>query len=74
MARKSKGHDPVVDAVEDGSYSEFLTPLNAPKSEADPQANLDNAVIPWADDEHYHDPLGLLNLTGPRGRRGDPEE
>lgn len=65
--------DPVTGAVTDGSYDQFLTPLNSPKAKADPQADLDNRVIPWANDERYHDPMGYLDLTGPKGRRGDPK-
>lgn len=66
------GADPVMDSTDDGTYSELLTPLNAPKAEADPQAQLMNDIIPFATGQDHHDPLGILDLTGERGRRGDP--
>jgi hypothetical protein len=68
-----KGSDPVDGAVTDGTYSQLSTPLNVPKASADPQADYKNDVIPHAEGhgDHY-DPMGYLDLTGDRGRRGDP--
>lgn len=67
------GSSPVEGAPTDGSYDELHTPLNAPKAKPDPQADLDNHEIPFADGKGDHDPMGYIaDLTGPRGRRGDP--
>jgi len=74
MKRQPKpGVDPVMDATDDGTYSEMLTPLNTPKSDPDPQAQLQNDIIPFSTGHDAHDPLGIFNLTGERGRRGDPD-
>lgn len=67
-----KGSDPVDNAETDGSYNQLSTPLNVPKAEEDPQAQLDNSVIPHAHGAQDPDPMGYLNLTGMKGRRGDP--
>lgn len=74
MARKQPipGRDPVIDATDDGTYSELLTPLNAVKADPDPQAQLQNDLIPYSTGQDAHDPLGILDLTGERDRRGDP--
>jgi len=73
MRRQPKpGIDPVIDATDDGTYSELLTPLNVPKADADPQAQLQNDVIPFSTGQDHNDPLGILDLTGERKRRGDP--
>lgn len=71
MARKG-GDDPVEGAVTDGTFSQLHSPLNVPKSSADPQADLKNDVIPYAKGNTTYDPMGYLDLTGERGRRGDP--
>jgi len=70
--KSSPSFDPVEEAIEDGSYSQLATPLNVPKSEPDPQADYENSVIPHASADDSYDPMGYLDLTGPRGRRGDP--
>jgi hypothetical protein len=70
---KKGGKDAVIDAVTDGTYNQLSTPLNCPKAEEDPQAQLENKVIPGAAGESLDDPMGYLeDLTGNRGRRGDP--
>lgn len=73
----AKTPDPLESAKIDGTYDELHTPLNAPKADADPQGQLDNAVIPIAKSSaksEIPDPQGYLgDLTGPRGRRGDPK-
>ncbi len=71
--KKGKDADPVMNAQTDGSYEQFNTPLNCQKAEEDPQTALDNSVIPWTKGGHNDDPMGILDLTGPRGRRGDPQ-
>ena len=65
--------DPVDSAITDGTYSELSTPLNVPKAAPDPQAQLDNKIIPHADGDETYDPMGYLDLTGKTGRRGDPK-
>lgn len=72
MARSS-GADPIPSSTTDGTYNEFNTPLNVPKAKADPQADLQNSVFPGSKGDSVHDPSGYLDLTGPRGRRGDPK-
>lgn len=74
MAAKGKMTDPVESAHEDGTFSQLASPLNVPKAKPDPQADLQNEVFPYESGTDYHDPMGYLNdLTGPRGRRGDPK-
>ena len=70
MAKKS--NDPIESGT-DGAYSQLHTPLNVPKADTDPQAQLDNSAIPHAKNGMNADPMGYLDLTGPRGRRGDPK-
>lgn len=71
MAKKMQ--DPVDSAIEDGTFNALHTPLNTPKAGPDPQANLDNSIFPGAKGENIDDPMGYLDLTGPKGRRGDPK-
>lgn len=72
MAKKI-GKDPALNAATDGSYSQLSTPLSAPKAGPDPQGALDNGIIPFASSDSTEDPMGFLDLTGDRGRRGDPK-
>lgn len=72
MAKRDKNHT-AYQGPTDGTYDELNTPLNVQKDDKDPQVALDNGLIPCAKGERLDDPMGYLeDLTGPRGRRGDP--
>lgn len=71
---KSSGADPIPSSTTDGTFNELASPLNVPKAKLDPQADLQNSVFPGAKGQMPSDPLGIVDdLTGPRGRRGDPK-
>lgn len=70
MAKKQS--DNAYQGPTDGTYDQLNSPLNVQKADPDPQAALDNPLIPGAKGEGVADPLGILDLTGPKGRRGDP--
>lgn len=71
MAKRDTNHD-AYQGPTDGAYDELNTPLQVAKDAKDPQVDYDNDIIPGAMGEGVQDPLGILNLTGPKGRRGDP--
>lgn len=70
---KSRAAEGIPSSHTDGTFNELATPLNVPKAKEDPQADLNNSMFPGAKGESLDDPMGYLDLTGPRGRRGDPK-
>lgn len=53
----------------DGTFDNLDSPLAVPKAPADPQADLDNRIIPGSTGELRDDPMGFLRDLEPKGRK-----